>query len=139
MNPDHFPVSLSVPVQWGEMDAFGHVNNTVYLRWFESARIAYFELVSVPSTLADPGARPILGRATVDFRSPVTYPDTVTVEAGVSRLGTTSFTMRYRATSRAQGRLVAEGDAVVVMVDPETGQKTPLSDALRTAIEAAQG
>jgi acyl-CoA thioester hydrolase len=85
----------------------------------------------VPSTWADPGARPILGRATVDFRSPVTYPDTVTVEAGVSRLGTTSFTMRYRATSRAQGRLVAEGDAVVVMVDPETGQKTPLSKLRR--------
>jgi acyl-CoA thioester hydrolase len=139
MNADHFPVSLTLPVQWGEMDAFGHVNNTVYLRWFESARIAYFARVAVPQTLSDAGPRPILGRATVDFRSPVKFPDTVTVEANVSKLGTTSFTMRYRATSQAQGKLVAEGDAIVVMVDEQTGQKTPLPVALRAAIEALQG
>jgi acyl-CoA thioester hydrolase len=138
MNAARYPVSLELPVQWGEMDAFGHVNNAVYLRWFETARIAYFERVSVPRTLADAGPRPILGRATVDFRSPVTFPDTVTVEANVTRLGTTSFTMGYRASSAKQGRVVAEGEAVVVMIDPSTGLKTPLSPELRAAIEALQ-
>ena len=39
------PVSVQIPVAWGDMDAFGHVNNTVYLRWFETARIAFFRAV----------------------------------------------------------------------------------------------
>ena len=44
---DSYPVQLEIPVAWGDMDAFGHVNNTVYLRWFESARIAFFERISI--------------------------------------------------------------------------------------------
>lgn len=40
-------ISIEIPVAWGDMDAFAHVNNTVYLRWFESARIAFFEQVQV--------------------------------------------------------------------------------------------
>jgi len=44
---NHWPISLELPVQWGEMDAFQHVNNVAYLRWFESARIAYFEAAGV--------------------------------------------------------------------------------------------
>jgi len=136
---DGFPVRIEVKVQWGEMDAFAHVNNANYLRWFESARIAYFEevAVSIGAKDASPWV-PILARATVDFRRPVTYPDTVTVEASVRRFGTTSFTMVYRATSRAQGAVVAEGEAVVVLLDPATGQKTPVPDALKVAIEALE-
>ena len=38
---NRWPVTIELPVQWGDMDSFGHVNNVVYLRWFESARIAY--------------------------------------------------------------------------------------------------
>jgi acyl-CoA thioester hydrolase len=81
---------------------------------------------------------PILARATVDFRRPVTYPDTVTVEASVRRFGTTSFTMRYRATSQAQAAVVAEGEAVVVLLDPATGRKTPIPPELRAAIDALE-
>ena len=42
-----WPVTIELPVQWGELDSFGHVNNVVFLRWFESARIAYFERCGV--------------------------------------------------------------------------------------------
>ena len=130
-----FPVKVQHQVAWGEMDAFGHVNNANYLRWFESARIAYFEkiAVSVGASDASPWV-PILGRATVDFRKPVTYPDQVTVEATITKFGTTSFTMGYRAVSASLG-LAAEGEAVVVLIDPSTGQKTPLPEALKRAVE----
>ena len=134
-----YPVRLELPVQWGEMDTFAHVNNAVFLRWFETARIAYFERVAVPKTLADAGPRPILARATVDFRRPVTYPDRIVVEATVTKLGTTSFTMGYRASSAQQKAVVAEGEGVVVMTDPATGQKTPLTAELRAAIAALEG
>ena len=50
-----WPVRRELPVQWGDMDAFAHVNNTVYLRWFETVRIAYFEELDVPRTPQDRG------------------------------------------------------------------------------------
>ena len=78
---------------------------------------------------------PILARASVDYRLPVLYPDTVTVGATVARLGTTSYVMKYRAHSRAQsGALVAEGESVIVMLDYRNGRKVPLDDRLREAI-----
>lgn len=136
---DGFPVRIEVKVQWGDMDAFAHVNNATYLRWFESARIAYFEQVAVAIGAKDASPwMPILARATVDFRKPVTYPDTVIVDASVRRFGTTSFTMVYRATSQVQGVVVADGEAVVVLLDPSTGRKTPVPDALKATIDALE-
>ena len=84
-SPTTWPVSLDVPVAWGDMDAFAHVNNTVYLRWFESARIAYFRAVGVLDRRESDGVGPILARATIDFRKPVTYPDRIVVSARVPR------------------------------------------------------
>ncbi|HEY1089394.1 MAG TPA: thioesterase family protein [Archangium sp.] len=134
-----FPVKLEHRVAWGEMDAFGHVNNANYLRWFESARIAYFEKVAVSIGAGDASAWiPILGRATIDFRKPVSYPDTVTLEASVVKFGNTSFTMAYRAVSQKLG-LAAEGEAIVVLLEPGTGAKTPIPPGLRAAIEKLEG
>lgn len=134
-----WPVSVEVPVAWGDMDAFGHVNNTVYLRWFESARIAYFERVGL-SGRAPQGVGPILARATCDYAIPLAYPDAVVVEATVAKLGTTSFTMHYRARSRAHGlQVAAQGEGVVVLVDYARGGKVPLEAALREAIERLEG
>jgi acyl-CoA thioester hydrolase len=138
MDPLRYPISIEHRVAWGEMDAFGHVNNANYLRWFESARIASFEAVAINIGGGDTSPWvPILARATVDFRRPVTYPDTLRIEAAVASFGTTSFTMRYRAVSQTHG-LAAEGDGVVVLLDPRSGQKTPLPVSLRAVIEALQ-
>ncbi len=120
-----WPVEVQLPVQWGDMDAFQHVNNTVYLRWFESARIAYFAKAQVTA--------PILARATIDFRKPVTFPDNITVRGRVSKVGTTSFTMQYEVVSEKLG-LAAEGEGVVVMFDYATQKKLPVDDALRSRI-----
>ena len=130
--------AIELPVQWSDMDAFGHVNNVIYLRWFESGRIAYFEALGVPVTLQGPGARPVLGRATVDFRRAVTYPDTIRIETSVTKIGTTSFTTVYRALSKRRGDVVAEGEGIIVMTDPATGLKTPVTDTLRAAINALE-
>ena len=135
-----WPITLTVQVAWAEMDAFGHVNNTVYLRWFESARIMYFEKLGVATTIApDAKAWPLLAHSSIDYRSKVVYPDTVEIAARVTKLGNTSFSMAYRATSQQQQRLVAEGQAVVVMVDPKTGAKQPLDPRLRSQISALEG
>jgi len=135
-----WPITLTVQVAWAEMDAFGHVNNTVHLRWFESARILYFEKLQVATTVgSDAKAWPLLAHSAIDYRAKVVYPDTIEVSARITRLGNTSFTMVYRATSQQQQRVVAEGDSVVVMVDPKSGVKQPLDPDLRARISTLEG
>lgn len=132
-----WPVKLEIPVWWGDLDAFQHVNNTVYLRWFESARIAYFERAGLLERMEKERVGPILARATCDFRRPVTFPDMVTVRTTVTKVGRTSFVMGYRVTSAKQGgAVVAEGEGVVVMLDYRTGAKVEVDDALRERIAA---
>jgi len=129
-----WPVTVELPVLWGDMDSFNHVNNVVYLRWFESARIAYFERAGILAGMPEVG--PIQARGTIDYRLPLRYPDRVLVSATVTRLGNTSFTMGLRARSHANDRAIAaEGEAVIVMVDYRNNRKVPLGDDLRKSIE----
>src|SRR5947209_15630375 len=88
-----FPVVLTVAVQWGDQDAFGHVNNTVYFRWFESARIAYCARLGLSGSRAAIG--PILASITCHYRRQLTFPDTVRIGARVTRIGRTSLTMEH--------------------------------------------
>ncbi len=130
-----WPVVVDIPVAWGEMDAYGHVNNAVYLRWLETARIAYFIETGVTERMDSDGIGPILARISVDFRLALSYPDTVRVGTTVSRLGSASFDMHYGLTSSVHGgKQVAESQAVVVMVDYRTGKSVSLWDELRERI-----
>ena len=134
-----FPVSLQLPVQWGDLDSFGHVNNVVYLRWFESARIAYFRAAGVMARMEGERIGPILARSTIDYRIALGFPDQVRVAATALRLGNTSFTMGLRMTSEKNGdALVAEGENVIVLVDYRSQQKVPLWDGLRAGIAALE-
>lgn len=134
-----WPVRTTLPVLWGDMDAFAHVNNTVYLRWFECGRIAYFERLGLTDRRTIERVQPILAHTRIDFRKALTYPDTVTIETTVTRLGNSSFTMGYRVRSEAHdGALAAEGEGVVVLLDAATGGKCPLSEQQREAIYALE-
>lgn len=129
-----FPVSLSIEVAWGDMDAFGHVNNTVFFRYFESTRIAYMRALGAMSAEQD-DFLPVVASARCDFLAPVVFPDTVLGETRVSRLGGSSLTMQYQLTSRAQKKIVAKGEAVIVNICRSTGRALPLSDSLRSRVE----
>src|SRR5207245_7898441 len=89
----NFPVVITWPVQWGDQDAFSHVNNTVYFRWFESGRIAYFERLGLGTTFSDTGLGPILASINCNFRRPIGYPDTVHIGTRVTKVGNSSFTI----------------------------------------------
>lgn len=131
-------MSIEFPVAWGEMDAFQHVNNVAYLRWFESVRIAYFEATGMMDRMAQTGVGPIVARAIVDYRRAVVYPDRIRMACTVSRFGNTSFVMKYRGTSEKLGAVVAEGETVIVMVDYKSGAKVAVDETLRQAITALE-
>jgi acyl-CoA thioester hydrolase len=134
-----YPLQVSIPVAWGEMDAMGHVNNAVYARWVETARMRYFERIGLATRMEQGGIGPILARTVIDFLRPVKYPDTVRVEATVTRLGGKSFTMAFRLQSEALGAEAATGEQVIVVYDYRTGRTAPLDDELREAIAAVEG
>ncbi len=133
-----YPVSVSIPVAWGEMDAFQHVNNVAYARWLETGRIAYFDRIGLLDRMRREGVGPILARLTVEYRRPVTFPDTVRVEVSVTRIGKTSLTLAYRVWSKSQEVEVAAGEDVIVVMDYRTGRKAPVDDSLRAAIESLE-
>ncbi len=134
-----YPLSLTIPVAWGEMDAFQHVNNVVYARWVESARVAYFHRLGLMERKETEGYGPIVGRISIDFRRPVTYPDTIRIEATTRKIGKSSFTMTYRIRSEAQGAEVATAEDVIVAFDYRAGRTTPVDERLRAAIVALEG
>ena len=139
-----FPVTVEIPVAWGDMDAMGHVNNTVYFRYFETARIACFAELGLgrieggDGALAD-GVGPILHSASCRFRIPLTFPDTVTVGARVGDIGDDRFAMRFRAVSHQHGAVAADGDSLIVTFAYATGTKAPVSDALRAQLVELRG
>ncbi len=139
-----FPVTLELPVQWGELDALRHVNNARFFTWFESARIAYFDRMraSIPGAGATVGLGeigPILASTSCDFLRPVTYPAVVRVGARVSELGNSSMRMEY-AVERTDvpDDLCAKGTSVVVLVRYSTLQKVRVPDEMRAAIDALE-
>jgi acyl-CoA thioester hydrolase len=133
-----YPVVIEIPVAWGEMDSFAHVNNIVYFRYFESARIAYFELMDAMGERERTGCGPILAETRCRFRSPLRYPDHLAAGARVSDVGGDRFTMEYALTSTKLGRIAAEGDGVVVWYDYRAQSKTSLPDRMRERISALE-
>ena len=83
MNNFKGAISTKIPVQWGEMDAFNHVNNVVYIRWCETARIELFRKIwgdrgiNMKEILEGSGVGPILANFNVNYKIPISYPDNV--------------------------------------------------------------
>ena len=129
-----FPVVFETPVAWGEMDSMGHVNNILYFRYFESARLAYFERVGFLDEMKRSGVGPILATTQCRFRKPLTYPDRVRVGATVKNLQEDRFTMLYCIESVALKTIAADGEGLIVAFDYNEKRKTALPDSVRRAI-----
>ena len=121
---------MKIPVAWGEMDSFGHVNNIYYLRYFETARIRFFEEIGLLQYLKERGIGPILAETSCRFRRPVFYPDTLTVGARIKSIGKTSFIMEFSVISDASG-LAASGEARMVIYDYKASKKTDIPDHIK--------
>ena len=123
---------LDIPIRWGDMDALGHVNNTVYFRYCESARIAYFErLGGFASTSGTEGI--LLVAHNLNFRRPLVYPGNVAIETRTTAISNRSITMSY-ALRADDGAVAADGSSVVVWADYVNGRAVPLPSKLIDAI-----
>jgi acyl-CoA thioester hydrolase len=130
-----FPVIVTIPVLWGDLDAFDHVNNLVYLRWCETARVEYLVRMGLWVDLPPAGPGPILASVTCDYKRVLNYPDTVMVGASVTRIGNTSFQMRHRVVSQALEVVAAEAQSTVVVFDYTNSVPVRVPESCRKAIE----
>lgn len=119
-----------IPVRWGDMDAYGHVNNTVYFRFYEQARVEWLEHIGYRVHPEAEGA-PVIINAKCTFLRPVTYPATVEVKLFLGEPGRSSVMTWYELCCVGEDPLYATGYAKIVWFNPRTGQSVPIPDALR--------
>ena len=137
---DIWPISTEIKVNWGDMDALGHVNHSVYAKWMETVRMMYFSEIGMMNLYDDSNIGPILARIEIDYELPIVFPDVVTVSTSVSRIGNSSFDMRYKIESQSNnGKSAATGSVVGVVLDYSSGipHKIPLK--LRKSIARLEG
>jgi acyl-CoA thioester hydrolase len=125
-----FPVIVENPVVWGEMDSYRHVNNTVYFRYFENARLEYFRRLGWFEYEEEHGIGPILAATQARFRKPLTYPDRVWTGARLGVLGADRFTMEHLVVSERLDSVVTEGQGTIVSYNYAEGRKAPLTEEL---------
>lgn len=113
------------------MDAYGHVNNAVFFRWFELARMEYLDRCGMIESYARNQIGPILHSTSCRFRAPVFHPDTIEIGARVTEVAEDRFTMSYLARSTAKDEIVGEGLAVIVAYDYAGNCKTSLPVSVR--------
>lgn len=132
------PVVIETPVAWGQMDAFRHLNNTAYFRFFESGRIAYFERLNLLEYMEETGVGPILAATNCRFKIPLTYPDTVSIATRVSEIEDDRFTMDYYVVSHNHEKVAAEGTGLIVCFNYKENKKTAIPAKLKRRIEALE-
>ncbi|MDF3839426.1 thioesterase family protein [Cupriavidus basilensis] len=127
--------TLLMPIRWGDMDAMGHVNNTVYFRYLEQARISWFESLGHGGKDAD-GCGPVIINANMTFIRQLRYPGDIEIRMYAGEPGRTSFETRMEIRRTDQPDVVyAEGGAKVVWCDYEAEKSVPVPPAIRALIE----
>lgn len=122
-----------IPIRWGDMDAYGHVNNTVYFRYMEQARVEWLDQMNI--AVRPGGDGPVIINAACTFLVPLTYPATVEVKTFVGTPGRSSFPTYVEMRIVGEDTIYAEGAAKVVWMDTRTGKSVPLPEVVRAVLE----
>ncbi len=137
-----YPSVITLPVQWGVQDAFGHVNNVIYFRWYESGRIDYMNLLNVPSfdvERSNSDVGPIIASITCDYKKQLKFPDTVHVGTRVSKFGNSSMQIDHAVYSESHQAISTLGKSTCVVFDYRKNKPVRIPDDLREAIVEFEG
>ena len=125
-----YPIIHIQPVAWGDMDAFGHVNNVLYYRYMESARIRYMDELNI----FQHDVYTVVASNQCKYIRPVFYPDQLKIGARVEEMRNSALRMSYLLWSEQQQTIVALGEAVMVCVDKENMLKLPIPEIIRQKV-----
>lgn len=134
-SPPHLLYTSPMEVRWGDMDALGHVNNTVYFRFMEQCRVEWLDVAVGPTVAGKEG--PVIVNAHCNFRRQLKYPARIAVDMYAGKLGRTSVETTYVIRDASDsGIIYADGGAKVVWVDFEKEKSTAMPDSLRQLLTA---
>ena len=125
-----YPIVHIQPVAWGDMDAFGHVNNVLYYRYMESARIRYMDELNI----FQHDVYTVVASNQCKYIRPVFYPDQLKIGVRVEEMRNSALRMSYLLWSEQQQAIVALGEAVMVCVDKENMLKLPIPEIIRQKV-----
>ena len=129
--------TTDLEIRFRDLDALGHVNNAVYLTYFEIVRTRYWDhLFGLPPP-DDWGF--VMVRTECNYRSPALLGETIAIAARISALKNSSFTFEYRLTESRSGRLIADGLSVQVCYDRTQGRTTPIPQTMRQRVKDYEG
>lgn len=123
-------------VRWRDMDAFGHVNNSVYFTYFEQARVLWWQQINLATRNLQTG--PVVASANCDFLKPLHQPADIKVNVFVGPPGRSSYTIYYEIVDQNTPELIyARGSTAIVWIDYKTGKSIPLPDEMRACLPEA--
>jgi acyl-CoA thioester hydrolase len=125
--------SSLIPIRWGDMDAYGHVNNTIYFRYMEQIRVEYLEQLGFK--VRPEGTAPVIINASCTFLIPLNYPGVVDIRMYCGHPGRSSIPTHYEIRLQGEETLYATGDAKIVWMDVPTGKSVPIPDGLRAQLQ----
>ncbi|MGD8379156.1 MAG: thioesterase family protein [Gammaproteobacteria bacterium] len=119
-----------IRVRWGDLDAMGHVNNSVFLTYFEQTRVAWLQ--QIDWSAADDGTGPVVVKVVCNYHRPINYPAGLEVILAIDSPGRSSLPTYYEIRDIDDPEcLYATGEAVMVWVDGRSGRSAPLPASLR--------
>lgn len=134
-----YPIVVNIPIQWGDLDAYGHVNNVVYLQWFEHVRCVYGERVGVEVVSRDSGTGTIVASVTCKYLRQLNFPGDVAVGVRVSRVSIGSVSLQCLIVHAGTGVPAAEAHCDVVLYNFAQQKPVPVPDPIREAVEKLEG
>ena len=126
-----YTIVEEIPVRWGDMDARGHVNNTIYYRYFESTRIALFQKLDIYEEPTEVRVGPILSFQSCYYKAPLVYPDILFVGAKITGIEGSKIIIKHLLYSKKLDRIAAEGEAHIIWYDYDNKKKVIISDDLK--------
>ena len=117
----------SMVVRWGDMDAFGHVNNIMYFRYFEQCRVNWLSKIGRAEAVTEVVEGPVIVSTHANYLRPLHYPATVSISMYGSTPGRSSFNSYYEIRDASNEEILyTTGEAKIVWVDQKIGKSVPL-------------
>jgi acyl-CoA thioester hydrolase len=132
LNQLYFPYPIKQQVYWGEMDAFGHINNVSYFRYFETGRITLFNETGFWQALQDEKVRIVIVKLECNYVREIVYPQEIEIAVAIKEIGNSSLKVHHIVRDANDKNIIfAHGEGIIVGTDPKTGKSTAWNNVLR--------
>jgi acyl-CoA thioester hydrolase len=138
MSETTFPLELKLRIDWSELDLFGHVNNVMFMKYVQAARVNYWEQSGIYHEFKENKIGPMLVSTACQFKKQLMYPGEVTIRSGMEFIKNTSFSIHHKIFDQ-HGDVVAEAQDVIVMFDFNKNEKTAVPQVMRDAAALIEG